>query len=122
MVARVMKFWNIYKYTAEKRKPFTLWCWIRYLTELYLALGKWFKLEHSLSIERLSQITCKSHLEEPGCSQMEACGTWLFSLKKGGHLVTPEKAYRGCVFGRICGRMDDTFVEVEMEGGQCEVI
>ena len=53
---------------------------------------------------------------------MEACGTWLFSLKKGGHLVTPEKAYRGCVFGRICGRMDDTFVEVEMEGGQCEVI
>ena len=122
MVARVMKFWNIYKYTSEKRKPFTLWCWIRYLTELNLALGKWFKLEHSLSRERLSQITRKSHLEEPGCSQMEACGTWLFSLKKGGHLVTPEKAYRGCVFGRICGRMDDTFVEVEMEGGQCEVI
>lgn len=34
MVAIVMKFWNIYKYTAEKRKPFTLWCWIRYLMEL----------------------------------------------------------------------------------------
>ena len=92
------------------------------MTELDLALGKWFKLEHSLSRERLSQITHKSHLEEPGCSQMEACGPWLFSLKKGGHLVRPEKAYRGCVFGRICGRMDDTFVEVEMEGGQCEVI
>ena len=53
---------------------------------------------------------------------MEACGTWLFSLKKGGHLVRPENVDRGCVFGRICGRMDDTFVEVEMEGRQCEVI
>ena len=63
MVARVMKFWNIYKYTTEKGKPFTLWCRIRYLTELDLALGKWFKLEHSLSIERLSQITCKSTLK-----------------------------------------------------------
>ena len=74
--------------------------------------------EHSLSIERLSQITRKRHLEEPGCSQTEGCGTWLFSFKKGGHLVRPEKVYRGCVFGRICGRMDNTFVEVEMEGVQ----
>ena len=53
---------------------------------------------------------------------MVACGPSLFSLKKGGHLVRPENVDRGCVFGRICGRMDDTFVEVEMEGGQCEVI
>jgi len=48
--------------------------------------------------------------------------TWLFSFEKGGHLVGPGKLYKGCVFGRICGRMDDTFVEVEMEDGQCEVI
>ena len=46
-----MKFGNIYRYTAEKRKPFTLWCWIRYLIELDLVLGKWFKLEHSLSMK-----------------------------------------------------------------------
>ena len=36
--------------------------------------------------------------------------------------MRPEKVYRACVFGRIRGRMDDTFVEVEMEGGQCDVI
>ena len=53
---------------------------------------------------------------------MEGHGTWLFSLEKGGHLVRPEEVFRACVFGRICGRMDDTFVEVEMEGGQCEVV
>lgn len=86
MVAIVMKFWNIYKYTAEKRKPFTLWCWIRYLIELNLALGKWFKVEHSLSIERLSQITRKSHVEEPGCSQMEECGHGCSPSRKEGIL------------------------------------
>lgn len=28
MVAIMIKFGNIYKYTAEKRKPFTLSCWL----------------------------------------------------------------------------------------------
>ena len=59
MVAIVMKFGNIYKYTSEKRKPFTLWFWIRYLIELELVLGKWFKLEHSLSIESFPDDTQK---------------------------------------------------------------
>ena len=36
--------------------------------------------------------------------------------------MRPEDVFRACVFSRICGRMDDTVVEVEMEGGQCEVI
>ena len=121
MVAIVMKFGNIYKYTAEKRKPFTLWCWIRYLIALDLVLGKWFKLEHSLSMESFPDNTQKV-LEESGCSQMEGRGTWLFSFEKEGHLVRPEKLYGACVFGRICGRMHDTFVEVEMGGGQWEVI
>ena len=41
---------------CRKKKALHFVVWIRYLTELELALGKWFKLEHSLSIERLSQI------------------------------------------------------------------
>lgn len=28
------------------------------------------------------------------------------------------KVHRACVFGRICGRMDDPAVEAKMEGGQ----
>ena len=44
-------------------------------------------------------------------------GMWnLVVLLKGGHLVRPEDVFRACVFSRICGRMDDTVVEVEMEG------